>query len=194
MIEIGKTIVGFDVIRRKFCCNLAACRGVCCVYGDAGAPLSTDESGDLGEHLDEIRPFLSEGGLRAVNELGAFVRDTDGEIVTPLVDGKECAYAIFENGIALCAIERAHRDHAIPFNKPLSCHLYPIRIKAFEEFDAVNYDVWDICNPARKEGEEKGIPVYRFVREALIRKYGEEWYEQLDYAARNLDPDKYPDQ
>jgi len=191
MIEIGKALVSFDVLQKKFCCNLQACKGVCCVLGDAGAPLSIEEAGDLEDYQDELRSFISTEGLMAIIELGSFVYDTDGELVTPLIHQKECAYTVFENGIAFCAVEKAYLAGAIPFNKPVSCHLYPIRIKSYDDFDAVNYDVWEICNAARDEGSLTGLPVYQFVKDALIRKYGEEWFEQLDYAANNLDFKKY---
>ena len=191
MIEIGNALVSFDVLQKKFCCNLHACKGACCVYGDAGAPLTVEEAGDLEDYLDEIRPYISDEGLLSIIEQGAFVYDTDGEIVTPLINNKECAFTLFRDGIASCAIERAFHAGVIPFNKPVSCHLYPIRIKSFDKYDAVNCDVWDICNPALVEGIHKDIPVYLFVKEALIRKYGIEWFEQLDYAARNLDFGKY---
>jgi len=191
MIEIGKALVSFDVLQKKFCCNLDACKGACCVLGDAGAPLSLEEAGDLEDYLDELSPYISAEGLLSIIELGSFVRDSEGEIVTPLINNKECAFTCVENGIAFCAIEKAYRDGAVPFNKPVSCHLYPIRIKSFDEFDAVNYDVWGICHPAREEGNKNDLPVYLFVKEALIRKYGLEWFDQLDYAARNLDFEKY---
>jgi hypothetical protein len=191
MIEIGKALVSLDVLRRNFCCNLPSCKGACCVFGDAGAPLTLEEAGDLEDYLDELRPYLSDEGLFSIIEEGAYVRDVDGELVTPLINNRECSYAVFDNGMVFCAIEKAFREAAVPFNKPVSCHLYPIRIKSFDEFDAVNYDLWDICDPAREEGLRNGLPVYQFVKEALVRKYGVEWYEQLDYAARNLDIEKY---
>jgi hypothetical protein len=187
MLEIGKTLVSLDVLRKTFCCNLHACKGSCCILGDAGAPLTITEAGDLEDYLDELSPYLRVEGLLSIIEQGAFVYDTDGEIVTPLINNKECAFTVFEEGIASCAIERAFHDDAVPFNKPVSCHLYPIRIKSFEGFDAVNYDVWDICKPATEEGARNGLPAYLFVKDALIRKYGVDWFEQLDYAAKNLD-------
>jgi hypothetical protein len=187
MIEIGKALVSFDVLRKKFCCNLPACKGACCVLGDAGAPLTIEEAGDLEDYLDELSPYISGEGLLSIIEQGAFVYDTDGEIVTPLINNKECAYTRLEGGISFCAIERAFHEDAVPFNKPVSCHLYPVRIKSFDNFDAVNYDIWEICNPAREEGARKELPVYLFVKDALIRKYGVEWFDQLDFAAQSPD-------
>ncbi|TSA36871.1 MAG: DUF3109 family protein [Porphyromonadaceae bacterium] len=191
MIEIGKAMVSFDVLQKKFCCNLDVCKGACCVHGDAGASLTLEEAGDLEDYLDELSSYISAEGLLSIIEQGAFTRDLEGEIVTPLINNKECAFTFFEDEIAFCAIEKAFRDGVVPFNKPVSCHLYPIRIKMFEEFEAVNYDEWDICNPARQEGSRNDLPVYQFVKEALIQKYGVEWFEQLDYAAKNLDFKKY---
>lgn len=191
MIEIGKALVSFDVIQKKFCCNLQACKGACCILGDAGAPLTIEEAGDLEDYLDELSPYISAEGLISLIEQGAYVRDIDGDIVTPLINNKECAYALFEDGIAACAIQKAFKDDSIPFNKPVSCHLYPIRIKSFDGFDAVNYDVWTICEPAREQGISLGMPVYQFAKEALIRKFGVDWFEQLDYAAQHLDFGKY---
>lgn len=192
MIEIGKALVSFDVLQKKFCCDLPSCLGACCVHGDAGAPLTIEEAGDLEDYLDEISPYLHGEGLLSIIEQGAFTRDIDGELVTPLINNQECAYTFFEQGIAFCALEKAFKEEAIPFNKPLSCHLYPIRIKEFDDYDAVNYDVWDICNCAREKGDREEVPVYRFVKDAFIRKYGQEWYDQLEYAAKHLDFDKYP--
>lgn len=187
MLEIDRTLISLEVLSRKFCCNLQACKGSCCVQGDAGAPLTVEETGYLDDYLEELRPYLSTDGILALLAEGMYVRDIDGELVTTLIRGGECAYTVFEEGISFCAIERAFQAGDIPFNKPLSCHLYPIRIKSYDDFDAVNFDEWDICKPALPEGERQGLPVYQFVKEALIRKYGNEWYDQLDYAATHLD-------
>ncbi|MFA7410323.1 MAG: DUF3109 family protein, partial [Bacteroidales bacterium] len=130
MLEIDQTLISFEVLRKQFCCDLKACKGACCVYGDSGAPLTVDETGLLDDHLDDLRPYMRQEGLEAVLEQGLYVTDTDGELVTPLVNGGECAYVVFEDGVALCAIEKAWQDKAIPFRKPVSCHLYPIRIKS----------------------------------------------------------------
>jgi len=191
MLEIGRTLISLEVLSIKFCCNLAACKGACCVYGDAGAPLTIEEAGDLEDYMDELRPYLRTEGLIALLEEGMYTRDIDGELVTTLIKGGECAYTVFENGISFCGIERAWAAGDVPFHKPLSCHLYPIRIKSYEEFDAVNFDEWDICQPALPEGERQGMPVYEFVKDALIRKYGQEWYDQLEYAATHLDIESF---
>jgi hypothetical protein len=191
MLEIQDTLVSLELIRKKFCCDLKVCLGGCCVFGDSGAPLTLDETGFLDDHLDALRPYLRPEGIRALLEQGMYVTDMENEIVTPLINGKECAYTFFENGIAFCAIEKAYRAGAIPFNKPVSCHLYPVRLKAYRHYTAVNYDEWEICRPAHDEGESLGILLYRFLEEALVRKFGREWFEQLDYAAKNLQIERH---
>ena len=186
MLEIGKTLVSLDVIQKKFCCDLSACMGSCCIHGDSGAPLRPEEEGILKKAYPVIRDFMREEGRQAVIEQGLSVVDTDGDIVTPLINKKECAFVVFENGIALCAIELAYKAGLTDWLKPLSCHLYPVRIKSYKRYDAVNFDVWDICAPAIDKGKEIGLPVYVFIKDALIRAYGEDWFNQLDYAAKNL--------
>ena len=181
MIEIGKTLVSDDVVAKQFVCDLNACKGACCVHGDSGAPLEDEETEILEKIYDDIKPYLTKEGQEAIKKQGHWLIDSDGDKVTPLVDGnKECAYTIFENGMALCGIEKAWKDGKSKFRKPISCHLYPVRITKYKQFDAVNYDKWDICKPACACGEKLQVPVYRFVKDALIRKYGKEWYGELE--------------
>jgi hypothetical protein len=185
MIIIENTIVSDDVVERAFACNLQACKGACCVSGDSGAPLDYEETKILEDIYPLIKPYMTEKGIKAVEQFGKYMIDSEGEFVTPLVDGnKECAYTIFENGMALCGIEKACREGVITYYKPVSCHLYPVRIKKHKEYDAVNYDRWDICAPACTRGQKEGVRVFEFVKSALIRKYGEAWYQQLEGAAR----------
>lgn len=184
MIEIGRTLVSDDLVETKFVCDLNACKGACCVHGDSGAPLEEEETKILDEIFPKIKPYLTEKGIHAIEKEGQWMVDTDGDKVTPLVDGnKECAYTVFEKGMALCGIEQAWKDGKIKFQKPISCHLYPVRITAYKKFDAVNYETWNICKPACACGEKLEVPVYKFVKTALIRKYGSEWYKQLENAA-----------
>ncbi len=190
MLEIGKTLISLDVITKKFCCDLISCLGSCCVHGDSGAPLNGKEKGFLEQAYPEIKPYLRPEGISAIEEQGLHVLDDDHDTVTPLINQGECAYVIFENGVSFCGIEKAYREDKISWIKPLSCHLYPIRIREYKHYDALNYDEWDICRPALKKGKGLGLPVYLFVKDALIRAYGEDWFEQLDYAAKNLDFDK----
>ncbi|MGZ4033437.1 MAG: DUF3109 family protein [Bacteroidia bacterium] len=184
MIAIDNTIVSEHLIEKKFVCDLNACKGECCVAGDAGAPLDADEIAIMEDILDEVKPYLPKDGLKAIEKYGVFVIDEDdGEYVTPLVKGKHCAFTMFdENGIAKCAIEKAYYDGKISWKKPISCHLYPVRITKYKDYDAVNYHKWDVCKPACTCGAKLDVPVYKFLREPLIRKYGEGWYKQLEMA------------
>ena len=186
MLEIGKAIVSIDLVTSNFSCDLGACKGACCVSGDSGAPLEPDEARILDEIFPALRRYLSAESVRTIEEHGTSVIDIDNDVVTPLNDGKECAYVYFEKGIALCAIEKAYNDGVISFRKPLSCHLYPVRIQKYRYSEAVNYHHWEICNPALVKGNLLGTPVYQFTREALKRKYGKEWFNQLVIEAKNL--------
>ena len=187
MIEIGKTIISRDVIEKKFVCDLTKCKGICCVEGDSGAPLEKEEVEILEKEIDKILPFLRGEGIEAIKEQGTYVIDWDSEMVTPLINEKECAYAIFEDGIAMCGIEKAFLAGAVKFRKPISCYLYPVRTKKFKDFEAVNYDVWDICKSAVANGKKLGVPVYKFLKEPLSQKYGKEWYKQLILVADELE-------
>jgi len=184
MIVIDNTIVSEELIEKHFVCSLDRCKGSCCVTGDSGAPLDWEETSILESVRNDVEPYMSDEGRQSVKKYGSWLIDSEGDFVTPLVKGvKECAYAYFENGIAKCSIERAFLEGKINFRKPVSCHLYPVRITKYETYDAVNYDRWDICDPACKNGAELGITVFEFVKDALIRKYGQDWYNQLKGAA-----------
>ena len=184
MIIIENALVSDDVVEKQFVCNLTACKGICCIAGDSGAPLDYEETDVLEKIYDKVKPYMTPQGIKAVEQFGKYMVDSDGEFVTPLVEGnKECAYTIFENGTALCGIEKAYRAGDIDFYKPMSCHLYPIRIKKMADYDAVNYDRWDICAPACTNGKRLGVRVFEFLKTPLIRKYGEDWYKQLEGAA-----------
>lgn len=181
MIEVGKTIISRDIFKKEFVCNLSACKGECCISGDAGAPLLDSEKEILAEIYPKVKPYMRKEGIEAVDQQGTSVFDKkDNEFETPLVNGAECAFVVFgEDGTALCSIEKAYNDGEVEWAKPLSCHLYPIRIKSYKDFDALNYDQWDVCSDACTLGQELNVPVYRFLKEPLIRKYGEEWYKDL---------------
>lgn len=180
MINIGRTIISEDVVKVNFMCNLKFCHGDCCVEGDEGAPLEENEIGIIEDALDEIVPYMRKEGIEVVDKNGVFDYGVDGDYVTPLVNDRECAFVYFENNISFCAIEKAFLEGKIDFQKPISCHLYPIRITEYAEFDAINYHKWTICSPALKHGDDLGIPVYKMLKEPLIRKYGEKWYQQLE--------------
>lgn len=186
MFQIGHTIVSEDILKSEFVCNLNACHGACCVDGDAGAPLALSELEELNKVYPHVKPLLRKEGIAAIESQGTYVLGTDGEYETPLIENKECAYVIFDGKTALCAIEQAYNQGLITWKKPVSCHLYPVRVKEFSEFSAVNYDRWEICNDACELGESLGVPVYQFVKEALIRKFGIDWYSELELVATEL--------
>ena len=188
MLAIGDTLVSEDLIEKHFVCDLHACKGGCCVKGDYGAPLEKKELALLDDNYDKIKPFLSESGIKAIEKQGKYLLYEESEWVTPLISGRECAYTVFENGIAKCGIEKAYYAGKTDFKKPVSCHLYPVRInKMKNKVEAVNYDRWSICKPACKLGDSLKVPLYKFLKEPLIRKYGERWYEQLTLAAVQLE-------
>jgi hypothetical protein len=179
MIQLEHTLISDDLIAVHFACDLSKCKGACCVEGDAGAPLEEEEISLLEDYIDEIKPYMLGDGIEEVTKTGVFDYDADGKYVTPLVNGKECAFVFFEEGIARCAIEKAFQEKTIPFPKPLSCHLYPVRIKDLHEGEALNYHKWNICNKALENGMKLQMTLYLFLEEALIRKYGRNWYNNL---------------
>lgn len=180
MIEVKNTLVHEDVVRENFVCNLNKCKGICCIEGDSGAPLERSELAILEEIYPIIKPYMTEKGIAVIEEFGTHVKDFEGDYTTPCVDtNKECAYVIMENGITKCSIEKAYEEGKIAWKKPISCHLYPIRITNYPEFEVLHYDRWNICSPACSFGNELKVPVYQFLKEPLIRKYGAEWYQEL---------------
>ena len=184
MIQIGKTLISETIIEEQFVCNIAKCKGECCVQGDAGAPLEESELAILDEIFEKVKPYITAKGIKSVEEFGTWTKDEHDELVTPLIDGKECAYTVFDkDGIAKCGIEDAYNDGAITWRKPTSCHLYPIRVTEYSEFSAVNYHEWDICSSACVLGEELKVPVYKFLKEPLITKFGKNWYTELEKVA-----------
>ena len=183
MFQIGNTIVSDEIIENEFVCNLSACKGQCCIDGDAGAPLLKDEIEILDKIYDTVKPYLRQEGIQAIEEQGKWVIGADGEYETTLVNGSECAYVIFDGDTVLCGIEQAYNEGLIDYKKPISCHLYPIRIKEYSQFSAVNYHRWHICDDACTLGKELEVPVYKFLKAPLIRKYGEDWYKELDTVA-----------
>ncbi|TWO31545.1 DUF3109 family protein [Seonamhaeicola sediminis] len=187
MFQLGKTIVSDDLIKKDFLCNLSACKGACCIDGDAGAPLDKEEIDILKDIYPKVKPFLRKEGIAAIEAQGTYITTEDGELETPLINNADCAYVIFdENNVAMCAIEEAYNQGEISWKKPVSCHLYPIRVRDYTEFSAVNYHKWQICDDACELGEALGVPVYKFVKEALIRKFGEDWYAELEKVAKTL--------
>lgn len=184
MLVIDDILVSDAVIERDFVCNLSACKGACCVAGDRGAPLDTGELSILEELQETVAPYLTAEGRAALQAQGPYLTDEEGHQTTLRKDGA-CAYVNFdEQGVAYCSIERAHEEGKTDFKKPLSCHLYPIRVQPLAEGAALNYNEWDICDPACQLGAALKVPVYRFLKEALIRAYGEDWYAALEEAVK----------
>ena len=179
MIVINNALISEEIRDVRFCCDLEKCKGACCIEGDAGAPLNEEEISELEDCIDRIKPYMSQGGISVVEKSGVFDYDMHGEYVTPLIDDKDCAFVYYENKIARCAIEKACEEKKIDFRKPLSCHLYPIRIKKYGQSEAVNYHTWHICKPAYTRGKDINLPLYKFLKEPLTRKFGEDWYGQL---------------
>lgn len=180
MIKVGDVLVSDDIKEKEFVCNLEKCKGACCVEGDYGAPLEEDELEILKQIYPQVKPYLTQEGIKAIEEQGTHVLDDDGDLSTPTIGGKECAYSIYDaKGVLKCGIEQAYYDGKIGWKKPISCHLYPIRITKKKNFEAVNYHKWDICSAACTLGKELGVPLYKFLKEPLIRKYGQAWYDEL---------------
>lgn len=183
MFQVGNAIVSDEILENEFVCNLSACKGQCCVDGDAGAPLDKEETAILDQIYDKVKPYLRQEGIASIENQGKWIIGEDGDFETPLVNGSECAYVIFDGKTALCAIEQAYNEGVVDYKKPISCHLYPIRIKEYSQFSAVNYHHWHICDDACSLGKELEVPVYKFLKGPLIRKFGEDWYEELEQVA-----------
>lgn len=185
MIAVKDTLVSDEVLAKKFVCDLSACKGACCVEGEGGAPLDEEETLILEQIYEQVKPFMNATGIKTIKKKGKWVKNEANELETPLNSrNKHCAYVTFdENKIAKCAIEMANRAGKIEFKKPVSCHLYPIRIKDMKSYLALNYEKWSVCKPALGCGEKLNVPVYKFLREPLTRKFGEEWYKELEVIA-----------
>lgn len=185
MLQIGDKLVSLDLVERYFHCNLDDCLGECCIEGDAGAPLLEEERERLEAMKDRILPYLGEKARKVVAQEGISYVDQDGDLVTNLVDGANCVFTTFsEDGKCLCALEKAYREGEKDFFKPISCALYPVRLKEYDGFTAVNYHRWKICKGAEVMGRAKGIRAYEFLQGPLTRKFGKEWYDELAFTAR----------
>ncbi len=187
MIQIDDKIISMELFQNKFICNVAKCHGICCVEGDSGAPLEEEEAEKMVDVYPKIKHLLSDEAIAVIEEEGTSVIDFEDDLVTPIVNGKECVYTYFDTkGTVHCAIEIAWKQGLVDFRKPISCHLYPIRTKKLSMGEALNYDVWPICDGARLLGEEKGVPVYKFLKEPIIRKYGEAFYNEMEESEKIL--------
>lgn len=188
MLQIEDTIISLDLIEEKFICDIPKCLGACCIEGESGAPLEQEEVAIIEDLLPEIIDDLSEKSKEVISKEGVATVDQEGDLVTSIVNGKECVFTYFdEKGICNCAIEKAFNEGKTDFRKPISCYLYPVRIKQYKDFRGINIDKWDICKVARELGKKEGVPVYKFLEDPLIRKFGQDWYDQLCYAANNMD-------
>ena len=186
MIQIDDTVVSEILLEKKFVCNLNKCMGACCIEGDAGAPLEENELKKLEAVFPLVKEYLSENSIKALEE-DLYTIDRDGEYVTQLVNDKECAFVFFdEKGITKCSIEQAYIDGKTKFKKPISCHLFPVRLTKYKNFTAVNYAHWDICDDACTFGEELGVKTYQFLKEPLIRRFGKDWFEELELVDKHF--------
>lgn len=187
MLQIDDTIISLDLLDEKFVCDLATCKGSCCIEGDDGAPLEEEEVKIIEDILPIIWDDLTETSKEVIRRQGVSYIDDDGEPVTSIVNGAECVFTYTDqDGICKCAIEKAFREGKTDFYKPISCHLYPVRLQKYNEYIAVNYHRWGICSCARKLGGKLSVPVYQFLKEPLIRKFGKTWFEQIEIADREL--------
>lgn len=184
MLQIQDTLVSLDLLERHFLCDLASCKGECCIEGDAGAPITEDERREIENLLPGIIDDLSPAAREVIARDGVAYVDEEGDLVTSLVASGQCVFATFgPGGMCYCAIEKAWREGRVGFMKPISCHLYPVRIKEYPTFTAVNYHRWKICKCAETLGRAKGLRAYKFLREPLVRRFGQEWYDELDATA-----------
>ena len=191
MIKVGEVLVSDDIGEKEFVCNLEKCKGACCVEGDFGAPLEESELQILEDIYPAVKPYLSKEGIAVIESQGKHTTDDDGDLCTPIINGRECVYAIYDKkNVLKCGIEQAYNDGKIGWKKPISCHLYPIRITSKKNFEAVNYHKWHICSPACSLGKELQVPLYKFLKEPLVRKYGEPWYSELVRVIEEVKPPK----
>ncbi len=188
MLIVQDILVSDAVVTEQFICDLDACKGACCWEGDFGAPLEKEELAILEKIYEATKPYLTKEGIDVIGQKGLYVYyDEAQEYGTSLLANGACTFLTYEpNGTAKCGIEKAYEAGAIDYKKPISCHLYPIRTKEEDHFKALNYDEWDICSAACKLGQKEQLPVYKFVKDAIIRKYGAEFYEELDAAAEHF--------
>ena len=187
ILDIDNVLITTDIFTEMFCCDLAACKGECCVEGDAGAPVTLDEVGAIEDALDEVWGELSASAQSVIDRQGVAYTDRDGDLVTSIVGGKDCVFTCHADGCCYCALEKAYREGRIKFCKPITCALYPSREVALKTgFTGLNYHRWDVCKAAVKKGRELQLPVYKFLKEPLIRRFGEQWYKSLENAAEEL--------
>jgi hypothetical protein len=186
MVEIQDKIVSLDIFTEFFCCDLEKCHGICCVEGDAGAPVRMDEIGEIEESCETVWEELDRKAQKVIKEQGVVYPDRDGEMVTSIVNGKDCVFTTYKDGCCFCALEQAYRQGKTKFCKPISCALYPIRLSKIGDYTAVNYHKWGVCKDAIKLGKKLNMPIYKFLKQPLIRAFGEDWYKELEITAEEL--------
>ncbi len=187
MIEIDGKVINTEIFRRRFICDISKCKGTCCYDGDSGAPLEEDELEKLTEVYPTVKPYLSDEENEEIAKQGLWVTDRDGDLVTPIIRGCECVYTNREeDGTWSCAIEKAYREGKTKWRKPISCYLYPIRVSKTRKYEMLNFHEWEVCRPAVELGEKVGTPAYKFLKEPIIAKYGEEFYNELEQVEQEL--------
>lgn len=189
MVEIGNTVVSFELFEQQFCCDLGVCKGECCIEGDSGAPLEDGELQLLEDVLPVVWGDLSDVCKEEIDKHGVAYTDEDGDLVTSIVNGRECVFSFVDkgDGVRKCAIEKAYREGKTDFYKPISCHLYPVRLTEYKDFTAVNYHRWSVCACAERNGAKLKLPVYKFLKAPLVRRFGAEWYAELERAAADYE-------
>ncbi len=188
LIEVGGVVLTTELFTECFCCDLDACKGICCVEGDSGAPLTMDEVGELENVLDDVWPDLSAKAQSLLDTQGVAYTDCEGDLVTSIVNGKDCVFTCYgKDGCCFCATDKAFREGRTAWPKPISCALYPIREKKIgQTLVGLQYHRWDVCRPAVEKGRQLNLPIYRFLKEPLIRRFGEAWYKELCEVAEEL--------
>lgn len=180
ILQVGNVLLSSDILTQCFCCDLDACHGACCVEGEAGAPVTLDETAQIEDALDQVWPSLNASAQAVIDQQGVAYVDQEGDLVTSIVGGKDCVFTCHQDGCCLCALEKAWRKQQINFCKPISCALYPIREKTFSDGTiGLNYHQWSVCQAARAKGRQLNIPVYQFLKDPLIRRFGQQWYDEL---------------
>lgn len=181
ILQVGKVLLSTEIVTEYFCCDLSACHGQCCVDGESGAPLTLDEAAELERLLPTIEDSLSAEARKVIDDQGVAYVDVEGDLVTSIVNGQDCVFTCYEDGCCLCAAERAYREQLTDWCKPISCALYPIREKRLSNgYIGLNYHRWSVCDPARRKGQELRLPLYRFLKVPLTRRFGEAWYKELE--------------
>ena len=187
ILQVGSVLLSSDILFKCFCCDLEKCKGQCCVEGDAGAPVTLDEVAEIEACLDEVWPDMSASAQAVVDRQGVAYTDSEGDLVTSIVEGRDCVFTCYDNGLCLCALEKAFRAGRTAFCKPISCALYPIREKTFSGgVTGLNYNEWNVCRNAVALGNQLQLPVYKFLKDPLIRRFGEDWYAELEEVAKEL--------